>query len=98
MILLYVTAALYPLELIKTRMQVEQSSNGTYRSISSSLRTVLKREGFRGLYQGLTPALIGACGSWGGYFYFYETAKQRKLAALKNGETKLGTVDHVSFL
>ena len=96
--MLQITAALYPLELIKTRMQVEESRNGTYRSISSSLRTVLKKEGVRGFYQGLTPALIGACGSWGGYFYFYETAKKRKLAALPNGVMKLGTVDHVSKL
>lgn len=78
-------------------MQVEESRHGTYRSISSSLRVVLKREGVRGLYQGLTPAIIGACGSWGGYFYFYETAKKRKMMNLPAGETKLQTVDHVRY-
>ena len=52
------TAALYPLELIKTRMQVEESRNGTYRSISSSLRIVLKKEGFKGLYQGRSVSYI----------------------------------------
>ena len=79
-------------------MQVEESRHGTYRSIGSSLRVVLKNEGVRGLYQGLTPAIIGACGSWGGYFYFYEAAKKRKMMNLPAGETKLQTVDHVRFL
>ena len=51
----------------------------------------------RGFYQGMTPALIGACGSWGGYFYFYEMAKKRRLANLTTGETKLRTADHVRF-
>jgi solute carrier family 25 folate transporter 32 len=76
-------------------MQVEESRNGTYRSIISSLRTVLHKEGFKGLYQGLTPAIIGACASWGGYFYFYENAKKRKLANRPPEDMKLQTVDHV---
>jgi solute carrier family 25 folate transporter 32 len=88
------TAALYPLELIKTRMQVQDSGKGTYRSINSSIRVVLQNEGFRGLYQGLTPAILGACGSWGGYFYFYEMAKKRKLSQ-RPGNGKLQTVDHL---
>jgi solute carrier family 25 folate transporter 32 len=88
------TAGLYPLELIKTRMQVQDSGKGTYRSINSSIRVVLEKEGFRGLYQGLTPAILGACGSWGGYFYFYEMAKKRKLAQRTKND-KLQTVDHL---
>ena len=90
------TAALYPLELIKTRMQVENSGKGAYRSITSSLQIVLKNEGIKGLYSGLTPAIIGSCASWGGYFYFYENAKKRKLANRLPGDNKLQTVDHVS--
>jgi solute carrier family 25 folate transporter 32 len=88
------TAGLYPLELIKTRMQVQDSGKGTYSSINSSIRVVLEKEGFRGLYQGLTPAILGACGSWGGYFYFYEMAKKRKLSQRTKND-KLQTVDHL---
>jgi Mitochondrial carrier protein len=78
-------------------MQVEVSRYGSYRNISSSLRAVFKNEGLRGFYQGMTPAIIGACGSWGGYFYFYEMAKKRRMANLTVGETKLKTADHVRF-
>lgn len=88
------TTGLYPLELIKTRMQVQDSGKGTYSSINSSIRVVLEKEGFRGLYQGLTPAILGACGSWGGYFYFYEMAKKRKLSQRTKND-KLQTVDHL---
>ena len=79
-------------------MQVEESQGGKYRSISSSLKAVLRGEGIRGLYQGLTPAIIGSCASWGGYFYFYENAKKRKLSKLPAGSVKLQTVDHVRII
>lgn len=87
---LIATAALYPLELVKTRMQVLAD----YKSILQSFKVVLGEEGFRGLYQGMTPALIAASGSWGGYFYFYELSKARKLAN-KGPTSKLGTIDHL---
>ena len=67
-----ILVALYPLELIKTRMQVTgRYGIGEYGSLYASFRTVVSREGFRGLYQGVVPAIIGSCGAWGGYFYFY---------------------------
>jgi solute carrier family 25 (mitochondrial folate transporter), member 32 len=41
------------------------------------MRGVIKHEGVRGLYQGLTPAVIGSAGSWGGFFYVYEAMKRQ---------------------
>ena len=77
------TISLYPLELVKTRMQVVDGIDKVYSSNYSSLRTsfrsVLTNEGVKGLYKGLTPAVLAAAGSWGGYFYFYEHSKNRKL-------------------
>jgi len=92
------TGALYPLELIKTRMQVISDSTGTYRSLTKSFSQVLRNEGVKGLYQGMSPALVGASGSWGGYFYFYEQSKERKLRKLQStGQgSSLLTADHVS--
>ena len=100
------TVALYPLELIKTRMQVVEgpvasAANTTlrgrlrnpYGSVLGSLRQVLRNEGVRGLYKGVTPAMIASSGSWGGYFYFYELSKSRKLG---QGGGALTTVDHLS--
>jgi solute carrier family 25 folate transporter 32 len=100
------TVALYPLELIKTRMQVAEASTraawrNPYGSVLGSLRLVVRNEGAAGLYQGLTPAIIASAGSWGGYFYFYEHSKSRKLAAGAaaaggSGRQGLTTVDHLA--
>ena len=104
------TALLFPLDLVKIRMQVnEESSNRmslpsknfnsqNHRhhhqkhqkqpslhqhrrpTIASSLRNVVKYEGFLGLYQGLSPALVASAISWGGYFFLYEGMKKQVLA------------------
>ena len=110
------TILLYPLDLIKVRMQVneepkhffqkfkrtkenskhkmssmhtiikgETKSNRTQNMIQiehtvySNLRSVIEREGVLGLYQGLSPALIGSAVSWGGYFFIYESIKRALL-------------------
>ena len=91
---LSIIVTLHPLELIKIRMQVSESNNDVYRSFSRSCRLVLQTEGVKGFFKGVTPAMIAASGSWGGYFYFYEWSKSRKLADNKAG-SKLGTLSHV---
>lgn len=80
--------SLYPLELIKTRMQVVGGENKVYRSFSKALVSVYRTEGMRGFFQGLSPALFAASGSWGGYFYFYEKSKDRKLQSKPSLETQ----------
>jgi len=84
--------ALYPLELIKTRMQVVESSGSAYSSFFGSLRTVVRQEGAAGFYRGMAPAILASSGSWGGYFFFYELSKKRKLGTSKS---ELGVVDHL---
>lgn len=86
---------LYPLELLKIRMQVVESAKSPYRSFSSAFKTVIKGEGVNGLYKGMLPACIAAAGAWGGYFFFYEHAKKRMLA--NNDDKPLGVGAHVSF-
>lgn len=87
------TAALYPLDLIKTRMQVIDSPDRTYRTMTGALQATLRTEGIRGLYQGMSPALVASAGSWGGYIYFYESSKERKQLLYRH---ELTTIDHVS--
>jgi solute carrier family 25 folate transporter 32 len=56
-----VTATLTnPIWVIKTRMML-QTPNGVarYRSTGDALRSIWRDEGFRGLYRGYAPALIG---------------------------------------
>lgn len=43
------------------------------------MRAILRLEGYQGLYKGLSPALLANGVSWGGYFLFYEHAKNRSV-------------------
>eukprot|EP00899_Mesostigma_viride_P011676 jgi/Mesvir1/20509/Mv12391-RA.1 len=52
-----------PLWVIKTRLQLQRHHAGTvtasqYRHTIDALRTILREEGLRGLYQGLLPSLL----------------------------------------
>ena len=40
------------------------------------------------MYGGLTPAVIASAVSWGGYFFFYENAKQRRLEAMDQSKVR----------
>ncbi len=72
-------ALLFPLDLIKVHFQVYDYAGKPYSSIMHGLRTIAHQEGVRGLYKGLSPALLANGVSWGGYFLFYEYAKNRYL-------------------
>ncbi|KAI9004397.1 solute carrier family 25, member 32b [Hyaloraphidium curvatum] len=88
------TLLLHPLDLIKTRLQIDSSSSrrqrigGTMRAI----RSVLAAEGSRGLYQGFSPNVVGAAVSWGVYFGWYEYAKGQLRA--RSGE-ELSMPEHL---
>lgn len=52
----------YPIDLVKTRMQNQRSSHVGQRLYNNSLdcaRKVIRNEGFTGLYSGVVPQLIG---------------------------------------
>lgn len=92
------TVTMYPLELIKTRMQVTSNTSLAYRSLSNTIYSIWIREGSMGFYRGMTPAILASSGSWGGYFYLYELAKKRKLnhyEAQSSSSVRLNTIDHV---
>ena len=50
-------AAIYPLEVLKTRMAL--AGSGDYRGIYDCFRTTLRSEGPAGLYRGLWASLVG---------------------------------------
>eukprot|EP01119_Soliformovum_irregulare_P009489 TRINITY_DN2284_c0_g2_i2.p1 TRINITY_DN2284_c0_g2~~TRINITY_DN2284_c0_g2_i2.p1 ORF type:complete len:255 (+),score=60.39 TRINITY_DN2284_c0_g2_i2:71-766(+) len=86
------TSLLHPLDLVKTRLQVQdgllranaekaaqsatQSQLIQYNGTVGTFRTVLKNEGVRGLYQGLTPSVLGSSMAWGAYFVAYTHFKR----------------------
>ena len=89
------TVSLYPLELVKTRMQVTNRSVLAYSSFFHAIQTVYKSEGISGFYKGLFPAALASSTSWGGYFFVYEASKQRKLSN-KIDNSPLDSIDHVN--
>jgi len=79
------TLATHPLDVIKTRLQVREGSGAgsrfaEYSSLGRSIRSLVAREGARGLYAGLTPALTGNTVAMGLWFVSYENAKRRYLS------------------
>ncbi|GAB1314045.1 mitochondrial aspartate-glutamate transporter agc1 [Madurella fahalii] len=52
----------YPIDLVKTRMQNQRGANPGQRLYNNSIdcfRKVIRNEGFRGLYSGVLPQLVG---------------------------------------
>ncbi|KAL7273213.1 mitochondrial FAD carrier protein flx1 [Rhizina undulata] len=80
------TLVVHPLDLIKTRLQVDRSTNSK-RALGASFRVardVALKEGAgwrRGLYRGLSTNMIGNVSSWGLYFMLYGEFKERVSAA-----------------
>eukprot|EP00965_Chrysotila_dentata_P202406 6181102-Pleurochrysis_carterae.AAC.4 len=72
------TVALHPLDLVKTRLHV-QESNGKrlpyYRNLLHAFRSIVEVEGFLGLYQGVLPNIVGGTTAWALYMYMYNASK-----------------------
>ncbi|KAK8916608.1 hypothetical protein KSP39_PZI022171 [Platanthera zijinensis] len=69
-----------PLDVIKTRFQVHGLYNLSPSSrkggvVISSLKQIIKNEGFRGLYRGLSPTILALLPNWAVYFTVYDMLK-----------------------
>ncbi|KAK3883990.1 hypothetical protein Pcinc_011717 [Petrolisthes cinctipes] len=72
------TLILHPLDLLKIRFAVSDgaaSSKPQYTGLTQALGQILRHEGPRGLYRGVTPNVWGAGSAWGLYFLFYNSIK-----------------------
>jgi solute carrier family 25 folate transporter 32 len=63
----------HPLDVLRTRMQVD--SGGAYRGTTHAFVTIYRREGWRALYQGFSPSLVGSGMSWGFFMWMYNIIK-----------------------
>jgi solute carrier family 25 folate transporter 32 len=75
------TLWLHPFDLIKTRLQVgvpTTSGGGSAHRHGSihAARVLLAHEGWRSLWKGLSPNLVGNAAAWGFYFCGFELVKQ----------------------
>jgi solute carrier family 25 folate transporter 32 len=65
-----------PLDVIKTRFQVEGMPHGRKGSvILRSFNQIIHKEGARGLYRGLSPTILALLPNWAVYFSIYEQLK-----------------------
>ncbi|ORY15801.1 mitochondrial carrier domain-containing protein [Clohesyomyces aquaticus] len=69
-------SVMYPIDLLKTRMQVvNPSPTAVYTGISNAMVTISRVEGFRTLWRGLSSVVLGAGPAHAVYFASYETVK-----------------------
>lgn len=82
---------LTPVELIKIRLQLQQSKSKT--GPISLAKSILKREGLKGIYKGLTITVLRDAPAHGLYFWTYEYVRERlHPGCRKNGEESLRTM------
>ncbi|KAI0786827.1 mitochondrial NAD transporter [Abortiporus biennis] len=74
---LVASIATCPLDVIKTKLQAQQAITGTkgYEGVVDTVKNVLKYDGFRGLYRGLGPTILGYLPTWAIYFAVYDGIK-----------------------
>ncbi|KAL6715718.1 ADP/ATP carrier protein [Lecanora helva] len=79
-------AMVYPLDIVKTRLQVQVKHKGTgstpltineahYKSALDAIRKIAEDEGVEGLYSGIQGSLIGVASTNFAYFYWYSVVR-----------------------
>ncbi|EGC48294.1 mitochondrial FAD carrier protein FLX1 [Histoplasma capsulatum var. duboisii H88] len=91
------TLVVHPLDMIKTRLQVDRFSTSRIGSSLCIARSIVQNEGgiVTGFYRGLTPNIVGNSVSWGLYFLWYSNIKDT-LHVLHGSrkEEGLGSLDY----
>ena len=65
------TLVLHPLDLLKVRFAVNDGrvkARPQYQGLGNAVSIILRDEGYKGLYRGVTPNCWGAGAAWGFYF------------------------------
>lgn len=64
--------AIFPADVLKSRIQISESKD----SMLIVARSIIKNEGFRGLYKGLGPTVVRTFPASGALFVAYEYTKR----------------------
>ncbi|MCJ1458372.1 hypothetical protein MMC28_008744 [Mycoblastus sanguinarius] len=71
------TICFQPLDIIKTRLQVDRASSSQFGSSARIIRGIVRNESsVKAFYRGLTPNIVGNSVSWALYFVWYEKIKR----------------------
>ncbi|KAI9735862.1 MAG: Fe(2+) transporter [Cirrosporium novae-zelandiae] len=69
-------SVMYPVDLLKTRMQVISPSSATlYSGIGTAISTIRRAEGLRTMYRGISSVILGAGPAHAVHFATYEAVK-----------------------
>ncbi|KAK4540861.1 hypothetical protein LTR36_008803 [Oleoguttula mirabilis] len=93
-------ALVYPLDIVKTRLQVQikQHKNDPpveahavnhhkhYNGTLHAITSIVDDEGFSGLYSGMAGALLGVASTNFAYFYWYSTVRELYLQKVSGGK------------
>lgn len=69
-------SACYPLDLIRTRLTIQDGQHAEYQSIADAFGKIARREGFWGLYKGLGTTLMVAVPNLAISYCIYGTMKE----------------------
>ncbi|KAJ3574480.1 hypothetical protein NP233_g1752 [Leucocoprinus birnbaumii] len=74
---LVASIATCPLDVVKTKLQAQRVLQGQagYLGIWGTVKSILFHDGFRGLYRGLGPTILGYLPTWAIYFAVYDFIK-----------------------
>lgn len=81
---------LHPLDTLKTRLQSDDAVRRT--GAIRVLRGVVLREGFRALYSGAVPAVVGGVTSWAFYMQWFHGVRHGVAVAVGGEGAKTGAV------
>lgn len=93
------TIIVHPLDIIKTRMQLDTSTHPLLNSSRSVFRDILRNEGptrIAALYRGLSPNLLGNASGWAMYFLWYKQGQD--LVRYTRGYTNDQPMTSVDYL
>ncbi|KAE8144554.1 mitochondrial carrier [Aspergillus avenaceus] len=89
------TLCLHPLDLVKTRLQVDRSSSSRIGGTFRVVREIYCHEvGIVAFYRGLTPNIIGNSSSWALYFLCYGKIKNAMWTSRNPQEEQLTPTDY----
>ncbi|TFK39009.1 mitochondrial NAD transporter [Crucibulum laeve] len=74
---LVASIATCPLDVVKTKLQAQRAIQGqqSYQGPLETIKTILRESGFKGLYRGLGPTILGYLPTWAIYFAVYDGIK-----------------------
>lgn len=90
---------LNPVELIKVRLQLQQNPTVIQKGPMNLAKSILKAEGLRGIYRGLTITVLRDAPAHGLYFWTYEYMREKlHPGCRKSGQESLNTIDRKSVV